>query len=376
MAILLILPREIRDRILQDAIFIQHPLPASPSVSQDRIRLRNTRDQFWHPKTNIYIQRGRGDKTQLSLLRTNRQLRTETEELLKRLLETTPCRLDVMFVNGCGLFPTWLSLPGLQRVINTVHVQVRIFDAPKDMNPEWLEAASFNHSDGSMRTLWNMLFLLTEYLLNGIDDLPTLYDRNAAEAPGMSYTDPVSEFDPGATARYSIQTLILDVLAPSLDPPPATPDSEASDFDFEEQHAQLAVFGGAIFQQSDERVRENWPVGEEAGDHQINYARKLALGFREGITLAAGAAIRCYQLYGQLLSESIGAIEIRVNGVPWETIDMTAKLCGRFPSGDVSSRYAVWYKTAVAKRKRDGLWNEREYERLSSLWEGLFIDDE
>src|SRR5690242_13424347 len=108
MRTLLSLPREIRDQILREAIFIQRPLPASPSVSQDRICLRNTFDPYWAHETNIYVEKGLTGSAHMPLLRTNRQLHTETEELLKEL-EVIPYRLDIMFVKECGIFPTWLS---------------------------------------------------------------------------------------------------------------------------------------------------------------------------------------------------------------------------------------------------------------------------
>ncbi|KAH7148177.1 hypothetical protein EDB81DRAFT_882620 [Dactylonectria macrodidyma] len=177
MATLLSLPRQIRDQILREAIFIHHPLPASPSVSQDRIFLRNTVDPYWAHETIIYVEKGLICNTQLAILRTNRQLRTETEDLL-RGLEGTPYRLDIMFVKECGMLPTWLSFPGRRRHINTVHAQVRIFNPPEDIRPEWLESAHFQgDSDRSAQTCWNIIFLLTVYLLNGTDDIPVHYNK-------------------------------------------------------------------------------------------------------------------------------------------------------------------------------------------------------
>lgn len=382
MVTLLKLPRELREQILREIIFIQSPLPASPSVSSDRTCLRNTVDPYWAVETNIYVERRLTDNTQMALLQTNRQIRTETQELLRRL-EETPYHLDVMFVKECGMLPTWCSFPGRRRRIDTVHVQFRIFEPPKDINLEWLESAYFQGDDGgSTRTSWNIIFLLTVFLLNGVDDIPVHINKtdtaggfeasNEFEETDLEIGPTASAFYNKMFARHTIKNLILDVLAPSQNIHTVIP---GPDNHLLIQQPRRNVFGHSIFQYSDEFVGNYWHDFNGAGDGQIGPAHKVAFSLWQDITL--GACLNFpYELYSQLLCECVGTIEIRVNGVPWDKIDMTATLCGAFgtvlPSDcsldETQSTYPEQFVRAVAKRKRDKLWNEEEYERLRVLW--------
>jgi hypothetical protein len=295
-----------------------------------------------------------------------------------------------MFVKECGLLPTWLSFPARQRHIDTVHAQVRIFNPPEDINPEWLESAYFRgDSDGSTRTCWNILFLLTIYLLNGIDDIPVHYNdedtsddeeaANETEETSIEIGPTVSAFHNKKFARNTIKTLILDVLAPAPNIPPATlGPADPPQQQQQQQEARRNVFGHSIFRHSiDGWVGEHSPVpdGDGAGDRQSGFAYTLARSLWHAIDLGVDADFP-YELYSRLIFEHIGTIEIRVNGVESDNFDMTARLCMRFgtvlpsdPTWDgVPSIYTEWFESAVAKRKRDGLWNEGEYERLKLLW--------
>ncbi|KAH8708384.1 hypothetical protein GQ44DRAFT_715579 [Phaeosphaeriaceae sp. PMI808] len=293
MATLLSLPREIRDQILRDAIYILRPLPASPSVSQDRIRLRNTFDPYWAHETKIYVERGLAGSAQMPLLWTNHQLRTETEELLKGL-GVVSYRLDIMFVKECGILPTWLSFPNWRRHIDTVHAQVRIFNPPEGINSEWLKSAHFHgNGDGSIQTGWNIMFLLTVYLLNGFHDTTELYDGKATsdneEAAYQSEENNIhigtaSGFHNKKIARYTIKAVILDV----LEAPPTVHHATPGPADPPEgRQARRNAFGHSIFQLSDEQVSGHWPVPDGTGDLQVDPAHKLAFSLWRDITLGA-----------------------------------------------------------------------------------------
>ena len=386
MVTLLSLPREIRDQILQEAIFFQRHPPASPSVSQDRICLRNTFDFYWTGETNIYIERGQISNTQLSLLLTNHQLHAETKELSKRSSEV-PYRLDVMVVKECGLFPTWLSYPGRQQHIDTVHVQFRIFDPSEDINPEWLERAQYGGGgDGSTRTGWNAIFFLAVYLLNGFHDTAALEKKYAADDEeaakeearedineeemeevntGEDDASVSSEFYHEHIAQHTIKTVILDVLTPPADDHSSNSDPASPP---EAQQTERSVFGRSIFNTRDDVVRRYWPFPSyppEDYNFTVTPAHKLVDHLRSSIALGLDREPH-YQLYSELLFEHVGAIHFRIDGVSKDITDLNEEFGIQFRyhlfATNPNERSSKWVPKVAAKRVRDGLWDEAAYE--------------
>lgn len=74
----------------------------------------------------------------LPLLLTNRQLRTETAELLTRpsFRRHAYFSLDVVYLTDATLWPTWTGVPFLSDRIDTLYVHFRIFKASANMAME------------------------------------------------------------------------------------------------------------------------------------------------------------------------------------------------------------------------------------------------
>lgn len=369
MATLLTIPQELRDQVLREALSLARAAPPAPSADLERICLRNVVDPYWARTTNIYVERGPADGDQAALLKTCRQLRAETQYILKGA-EARPYLLDVLLVKNCGLFPTWLSFPRRQKHIGEVYVQMRISDPPERTIEEWLEAARYpgRDSDGSIQTGWNIIFLLTVYVLGGFHDTTTLPDRETA--PGYEEEEEDAIFDDDAfnyetrnIADYTIKTLIVDVIS--------QPNSSAG---VEEGQERRNIFGHCIFHRGiHQRIPRHW------ADEPVGSAQKLTLEMQWSLRLATDVNYP-YALYARLLWENVGVIDIRMNGVSVEKIDVSAELRGRFgsqfeveslpdPEGMGSlSRDARWAVEAVKKRKRAGLWEEEApIERLLTV---------
>ncbi|KAF2274928.1 uncharacterized protein EI97DRAFT_93911 [Westerdykella ornata] len=348
---LLSLPWEIRHQILRDAVSLERHPPSPCSIGSGRVCLRNHVDPYWTPITNIYVETEPVSSAQNALLQTSRQLRTETQDVLKAT-DARRYRLDVLFVKECGLVPTWLSFPRHQKHIDEVYVQMRISDPP-DKPDEWLEAARYaDDFDGSDRTSWNIMFLLTVYLLGGLHPT-TAALSDGGTTPDYEDDDPFHSL-PRNIAKYTIKTLIIDVLGQPADD--ADADADAG----EAQDRARNVFGHCIFR------------AKAAG---VDPAHKLARELWSSLDLALSVN-HPHLLYGRLLHENIGAIEIRVNGVQWTRDDLTRSLCNNFGTvlpSDLEwvgerTAWTAWFEEVVGKRRRDGLWDEEVVEELKRAW--------
>lgn len=341
MTTLLTLPREIRDLILRDAISLESSPPSAHSVSSGRERLLNDVDPYWTPTTNIYVEPGLDSSAQTALLQTCRQLRAETQYILETP-DARPYRLDVLLVKECGLFPTWLSFPRHQKHIDELYVQMRVSDRPENINEEWLEAARYRgDSDGSARTCWNIMFLLSAHLLGGYHHLAALSEH---ETRLYHEEDEDDEFDlrTHKIATYTIKTLIIDVVAEPADGDEA-----------EEGQAPRNAFGHYIF---------NTKVDFFFPDERVSPAHKLAFEVSNNLEMVLRFDYS-YELYGRLLHENIGTLHIHINSVPWIEDNLTSRLCGE-GFGTVLKSDPEWFERVVEKRRGDGLWDEEVYEEL------------
>lgn len=105
-ATLLWLPTELRLQILETAIAVRRTAPKSPSASQSRLKFHNVYDHHWPDDTRLYVEDADAAKSaQPSLLATSRQIRAETQDIIRRV-SGNPYTLEVMCVNGYGLMPS------------------------------------------------------------------------------------------------------------------------------------------------------------------------------------------------------------------------------------------------------------------------------
>jgi hypothetical protein len=170
-AAFLTIPREIRDKILAEVLSSDvRPAPAGPSSSLNRQKRMRWSERPWSFRATPYhIFCGADERlaeATPALFFVNRQLYAETQPCLT--LFGLHQRLDVMFVRECGLWPTWMSLPGVARHVDSVYVQFRIFDPPSDVNPTWKLPAWYRPARvGLPMIVWNFNALLSGYLLHG-----------------------------------------------------------------------------------------------------------------------------------------------------------------------------------------------------------------
>jgi hypothetical protein len=124
MPLLLSLPREVRDQIIEDVIRFRKEPPKDPTfdaeLRQDATNTNALRPPTLSPK--IYNAFG--------LLGTNHQLRYETQHRLQQL--KIPYSLDVMIVDN-ELWPNWTCCPSRATgSIDEVAVSLRFFSKPND----------------------------------------------------------------------------------------------------------------------------------------------------------------------------------------------------------------------------------------------------
>ena len=195
-SLLLHLPPEIRAQILEEAIAIRRPAPSSPSQSQHRRLFRNRHDTAYPERTDIYIEdHDHAKSAQFALLATCRQIRDETQKAVTRV-SNEPYRVDVMFVYKHGLFPTWLSLPCLQRNVPDLHVHLRIFDSADPEPPRRGPSDPGclpGEMDEPLQTQWSLKVFLTVYLLRACR-APDPFDARGVPSAYLS-RDIVDESD-------------------------------------------------------------------------------------------------------------------------------------------------------------------------------------
>lgn len=390
MASLLTLPREIRDQIILEVILLPHIAPISPSACNNRFRLQNRFDWRWARTTNIYIEDEQPADTKEPLLRTCRQLRAETQAIL-RSLHTSHVQytLDVMFVKHVGILPTWLCFPVVPKQIHTLRIQIRPFSQPQDVNPKWAEDGCFyGTGDGTLMTSWNIMVLLSVYIFNDWRNSTPAQaeeiggdtklaneshqsvghgdDVNSHKSEGSSINDdPIFHYD--AFASYTIRNIIIDILEPSLEMYDATVDGEGT---VEGNHQQTCnVFANSIFQNKIWVLDQPVPIGSI--ESQLRPAYRVA----NGISSAIGLMVTGYpfDLYGERLFSSIGSIKIQVNGIVTDVNDVTHMICCQeglvlepdwASSSGQSEEYIDKLLRIVSRRRQHGIWDMKTYERL------------
>lgn len=117
---LLLLPRELRDQIIDYVVLLHKEAPDPTDDLQ--IRKDATEGTLRPPSASPY--------TASALLGANVQLRNETKDRLSQ--SHVPYSLDVMVV-GNELWPTWICCPARAfGSIDTIHVSLRFFSKPND----------------------------------------------------------------------------------------------------------------------------------------------------------------------------------------------------------------------------------------------------
>ena len=130
---LLSLPREIRNAIYIATIHAPRDTPNSPDEAGPRYKTRCS--TIWN--RSVYYPIGPSSwPSHVSLIQCNRQVRSETLEILNRERRRSTCRLDCM-LERLALWPTWISYPGLPQTIDHLEMNLRLFDVRDGRNLLW-----------------------------------------------------------------------------------------------------------------------------------------------------------------------------------------------------------------------------------------------
>lgn len=163
---LLNLPREIRDAILTLAIPWQQSRPAS--LDEINLRNRHTITKVATPLQYmvemINFEKRPRYNTMSSLSLTNKQLHKEVMEYThsKSKLPLN-YELDLIYVYGRGIFPTWTYIPLMSNTVDTVHVTMRVMGRKGRAANIWgpfvdhLFIRSEPSPDGHMLMFWHIL---------------------------------------------------------------------------------------------------------------------------------------------------------------------------------------------------------------------------
>ncbi|PGH10445.1 hypothetical protein GX51_00204 [Blastomyces parvus] len=128
-SILLQIPLELREEIIQYVLYSPRPSPDGPSYPHNRVRLF---DIGFDSLLSLLSHRLRHEKPPewtipagQALLLVNRQIAAETRAILARYPLTY--QLDIMMIQERYLWPTWLSVPVLSNRIEELKVTFRTF---------------------------------------------------------------------------------------------------------------------------------------------------------------------------------------------------------------------------------------------------------
>jgi hypothetical protein len=236
---------------------------------------------------NIYVDESPHAKSaQASLLHTSRLLRAETKYILGLLAEE-PYELDVMFVMGCGLIPTWVSCPGLKPEVFSVDIDIRMFDmpGPDDVDSSWFRRGDFGggerrhppdgdddvyefyHTDP---TSWSLMALFNSYLLG------QCWNPRAAGGLGVLQSDEAEEGDQpqsGALGEVSRPRRYCRIRRASVS---VTAESLSSLDGMADAHVTRDVFGSSAYIDILEIGAGEWLEGTHAGEAQTACAYALA----------------------------------------------------------------------------------------------------
>ncbi|KAL2756654.1 hypothetical protein ACRALDRAFT_1062363 [Sodiomyces alcalophilus JCM 7366] len=379
MATLLTIPRELRNQI------ILHILPERRSPPASHVQCNRwvhmpvssfTNGVLLSNKSDVYTEPSLPENaTSLALVpltRTNRQLRDETREILRRL----HYHLDIMHISTPNaqstLMPTWISAPTYEKHIDSLYMSIRLLNG--------------SQSAGAAHVVPPPLGDLYSYASPVDKSYLHLFQAYFQRGPAMHQSCRMD-----SEAAFSVRNLTLDIQQPEpgtrFDFDPATYSGWPSTWVSSE-----ATPDGDLGMASS---RHAFPTGGAAEVDLDNPAEHLAysiwrwLGF-----MLAGKR----NLSGRILYQGVRTIDIRVAGRLRKSVDVTEAFC-RLPS-DLGAEgfwplnrflhkwgFEAWRDGTIETRKRRGLWDEGAGERLllagdpecglliPGLWWALYDED-
>ncbi|KAM0271682.1 hypothetical protein ACHAQH_008968 [Verticillium albo-atrum] len=270
-----------------------------------------------------------------ALLATSRQIRSETQDLLASSRKLV-YHVDVMFIEGSGLWPTWLSIPTRSLHVDEVHAQFRIHELPPDLAPVWESPGLWGGGEEGAPG-GNVMFyeLLARFLQSG----PAGLDRSRQQYQAV----------------YSIGRLRLDVQL--------VPDGEDHGLFLERPGPGTALFGGLdwyVVRRDDGRLVTARSL-EETDPRRLP-AERLAYFMSHSLEMVLRMTQHAVK-YGKVLYEGIGVVEISVGGEVRWAWDLEA-MFRTFASGHEQHDAVRGHQTSEFK-----MWRQQaqELRRLRAL---------
>lgn len=347
---LLDLPLELREPIFLDLILQttqqppESPAPASCGNTYGLIRgvpvLKKTGDVFCKPLQNHA----------LPLLHINQQIRDEVIELVSRRLgqRIDDAKLDLMYLAHVGLWATWLSVPCPTAHINTLHASLRSFHG-RIHGTDWLLAYDDTHDSMNQGSCSGVDVQNAGMLCDFLVAFLRGHERRFLSAVSQSSSSRCAYRNFGRTVKKVVINVDFDS---EWDAKQETPQYPLKDTD--------VVYD---LTQSD----ENEQLSKMAYHRMVPTTKRNALAVAESLYQQLLKVFdvhaenpRNARSFPNIVIENVGAIDIKVGGRPFRSLDL-GQILADLPRKEEwrhkdlrRSDFFKWKRSAEEKRKTAG----------------------
>ncbi|KAL2375435.1 hypothetical protein BDBG_07441 [Blastomyces gilchristii SLH14081] len=352
-SILLRIPLELREEIIQYVLYSLRPSPDGPSYPHNRVRLF---DVGFDSLLSLLSHRLRHEKpvewtipAGQALLLVNRQIAAETRAILARYPLTY--QLDIMMIQERYLWPTWLSVPVLSNRIDELKITFRTFgSAVSPRNHQHMFSSSptgmFDYrlyTNDPPRLVLCLLSVIERILLRGVpfpsparlSNTSQEWDVNTIESLLIVEDDILPEED-SEELRECIQarttlaqrirdreviigTLVLDIQSPTAWHGQTTPEPEVGFAEWKSYsyHFAYQAFSPFAFVDSSESSLVT----------DIPVARSGWLASMISSEITALLRMKYQSIFcNDLIFERIGRIQVKVDGVLFAELNLDEML--------------------------------------------------
>lgn len=338
------LPLELRSRILELAICTPQGhthLKSDLTVwdSTGRCNIPTSVSGAWadeETSSRVWFQIQPSFSTLASLRCVNRQFYADVKYALCHNVSSRPdYSLDIVYRKDVTLWPTWRCVPVLQRHIGTLHATFRIAQCPQEVETTNKNQKMYRGGDGGPAPIvWSFFHLLKVFLQYGPWPLPDLTDKDSSP-------------------RISIRNLVIDCVSAEPDEPvgryPSFSSSSTVAASYYSQHPDISFFGWAS------SIR---PDTYRTKDEALLESTQLANFVKSYMSTLVSVDYYTFH-YGRFLYESVGSIEIKLQGTTPARMDLSQypyrEDFGTFSREEMGKEYATWIVSTTHTRKELGL---------------------
>ncbi|PYH86692.1 hypothetical protein BO82DRAFT_349866 [Aspergillus uvarum CBS 121591] len=332
MSRLLNIPIELRKLIIDHVLYTSLSPPVAP-LSLDGAEYRDMSYKAWVSGGGgiYYTQKSKLSSSDcLALLLTNRQLSTETLDILEH--RKVDYALDISVQDDLKLFLTWLSVPRLTTHVSTLYAHVRLFGHTIEQHIARRQVGD----GGRLGFHWSFYAALERFLRYGPVGEKK---RKGEEADTKNFQD----------RGIAIETLVLDFRSAELELAFPPEDVSYKHWWFWHCGRDIRSRNAGLEPLSSYKTRPEWLckyLKQEIGGllHMSYYTAR----------------------YGELLYEHIGTIRMLVDGQLVHEFDLAAELArlgftderdtmGHLRREERGSGFWEWKKETLSLRKEHGL---------------------